>query len=166
MVGADCGKPDRADLQQHDRIQAEDSRGVRCGLCHQRDHQYARGADDDLDGHASDLAEDAARGRLYLPREILDAHGLTQRDPQAVLDDPTLPAACRALAAVAEKHFIDAQAAMDACEARAMRPARAMMRYYRALYDQLLKNDWQNPQIRVRLPFWRKLLIAFQGLLD
>ena len=52
-----------------------------------------------------DLDEDAGRGRLYLPREILDRHGIARSDPAAVLRHPALPAACRDLAAIAEGHF-------------------------------------------------------------
>src|SRR5260370_40925817 len=48
-----------------------------------------------------DLDEDAARGRLYLPREILDRHGIRGAEPAERLRHPALPAACRRLAAIA-----------------------------------------------------------------
>ena len=35
-----------------------------------------------------DLGEDAERGRLYLPEELLAAHGITSRSPAEVLRDP------------------------------------------------------------------------------
>src|SRR5579872_3338652 len=35
-----------------------------------------------------DLAEDGARGRLYLPRELLERHGIAAREPAAVLTHP------------------------------------------------------------------------------
>src|SRR6516225_9145387 len=69
-----------------------------------------------------DLDEDAGRGRLYLPREILDAHGIGGADPATVLRHPALPAACRALAAIAEDHFTESARAMAQCRRRAMRP--------------------------------------------
>src|SRR3546814_5831310 len=40
-----------------------------------------------------DIAEDAARGRLYLPRELLQRHGIESDDPATVLRDPRLGAA-------------------------------------------------------------------------
>ncbi len=40
-----------------------------------------------------DLAEDAERGRLYLPREWLDEAGVPH-DPAAALASPGLPAVC------------------------------------------------------------------------
>ena len=48
-----------------------------------------------------DLDEDARRGRLYLPREILDRHGIATTEPLAVLRHPALPATCRDVAALA-----------------------------------------------------------------
>src|SRR5260370_35475547 len=46
-----------------------------------------------------DLDEDAARGRLYLPREILDRHGMRAANPAEELRHPELPAASRGLPA-------------------------------------------------------------------
>ena len=72
-----------------------------------------------------DLAEDAERGRLYLPRDLLVDVGIIATEPAAVLQHPSLGAACDALADIAEKHFADARAAMKQCSRRAMRPAKA-----------------------------------------
>src|SRR5260370_17708229 len=62
-----------------------------------------------------DLDEDARRGRLYLPREILDRHGIRGAEPAEVLRHPALPAACRDLPAIAKPHFADAASAMAPC---------------------------------------------------
>src|SRR5690242_6675067 len=45
-----------------------------------------------------DLDEDARRGRLYLPFELIERHGIRNTDPAAVLAHPALPAVCRELA--------------------------------------------------------------------
>jgi len=50
-----------------------------------------------------DLAEDAARGRLYLPRELLSAQGITEREPQAVLRHRRLGAVCEQLVEIAAR---------------------------------------------------------------
>ena len=52
-----------------------------------------------------DLDEDAAMGRLYLPREALAAAGIATRDPKAVVDDPRIDAACRWVAAKAHEQY-------------------------------------------------------------
>jgi phytoene synthase len=98
-----------------------------------------------------DLDEDCRRGRLYLPRDILDRHGIATDEPAAVLHHPALPAACRELAALAERHFRDADRAMARCSRRAMRPAAVMGAIYHATLRALLRADWRDPARRVSL---------------
>jgi len=113
-----------------------------------------------------DLDEDARRGRLYLPREILERHGIRGDDPLAVLRHPALPAACRELAAQAARHFSEAAEAMARCRRRAMRPAAVMGAFYRATLDALLRAGWRDPSRRIGLSKRRKLaLVLRHGLL-
>jgi phytoene synthase len=113
-----------------------------------------------------DLAEDAARQRLYLPREILDRHGIRGSEPAAVLRHPALPAVCRDLAATAEQHFTQAECAIARCRRRAMRPAAVMSAIYRATLSALQRSGWRDPAERVgvssSLKFW---LVLRHGLL-
>ena len=113
-----------------------------------------------------DLDEDAQRGRLYLPREILERHGIRGSEPADVLRHPALPAVCRDLAAIAEGHFGDAEQAMARCSRRAMRPAAVMGAFYRAMLDALLRSEWRDPALRVGLSKPQKLwLVLRHGLL-
>jgi phytoene synthase len=110
-----------------------------------------------------DLDEDARRGRLYLPREILDANGIAGADPGAVLRHQALPAACHALAAIAEDHFRASRSAMAQCRRRAMRPAAAMGAVYRATLAELVRRGWREPRgPRVSLPKPLKLWLALR----
>jgi phytoene synthase len=112
-----------------------------------------------------DLAEDAERGRLYLPRELLDRHGIRSDDPVTVLRHPALPAACRDLADVALQHFDAAEAAMARASRRAMRPAALMGAFYRATLDALVAAGWRDPTARISLSKGRKLwLVLRHGL--
>jgi len=113
-----------------------------------------------------DLDEDADRHRLYLPREVLDRHGIAGSDPTAVLRHPVLPAVCRDVAAVAEGHFRDARRAMMGCSRRAMRPAAVMAAIYHATLSALLRSGWREPAARVSLSKPLKLwLVLRHGLL-
>jgi phytoene synthase len=116
-----------------------------------------------------DLDEDAQRGRLYLPREILDRHGIRGAEPlelQGVLRHSALPAACPDLAAIAERHFNEATQAMARCSRRAMRPAAVMGAFYHAMLDALLRSGWRDPALRVSLSKAQKLwLVLRHGLL-
>jgi squalene synthase HpnD len=112
-----------------------------------------------------DLDEDARRRRLYLPREILERHGVHNADPIAALRHPALPAACRELAAIAETHFRDSARAMAQCHRRAMRPAAVMGAVYQATLQQLLRGEWRHPAARLSLPKPLKLwLVLRHGL--
>lgn len=113
-----------------------------------------------------DLDEDARRGRLYLPREVLDRHGIRSDEPAAVLRHPALPAVCRDVAAIALGHFAAARAAMVECSRRAMRPAAVMGAFYRAMLEALLRDSWRDPSARVSLSKGQKLrLVLRHGLI-
>jgi phytoene synthase len=113
-----------------------------------------------------DIAEDAARGRLYLPRELLVAAEIDPGVMSVVLRHPALPRACEALAAIAERHFADAAAAMAQCPRRTMRPAAVMGAVYHAILVRLRRRGWAALEEPVKLPSALKLWLALRhGLL-
>jgi phytoene synthase len=113
-----------------------------------------------------DLAEDAERGRLYLPRDLLVDVGIITTEPDAVLHHPSLGAACDALADIAEDHFAKARAAMKECSRSAMKPARAMGAVYHAQLVLLRRRGWRRFAEPVKLSKPKKLWIALRyGLL-
>ncbi len=106
-----------------------------------------------------DLAEDAGRGRLYLPLEWLEAEGVPP-DPGLALGHPGLAAVCNRMMVDAEQHFAAADAAMRRCDPAAMRPARLMGATYAALLARLRRR--RDPRDSVALPKWQKLWIALR----
>ena len=114
-----------------------------------------------------DLAEDAADGRLYLPREALDAGGIQGDEPVAVLAHPGLPAACAWVAARAEARYGEAEAlrsAMAPADARALRPAVIMTAVYRRIFERLGERGWQRALEPLSLSKADKLWIALRCL--
>lgn len=113
-----------------------------------------------------DLKQDAQAGRLYLPRELLDLHGVTARDPDEVLAHPGLAQVCDDLADMAERRFREAEAILARRRDKALRPAVVMMVSYRRLLVRLLATRWRSLDRRVGLPRTAKLWIALRyGLL-
>jgi len=113
-----------------------------------------------------DLAEDAERGRLYLPRELLERHGIAERTPARVLAHPAVGAVCDEVATMAEAHFVNAAAAMEQCSRRAMRPAAVMGAVYHASLDRLRRRGWARLDVPVSLPRPVKIWLALRhGLL-
>jgi phytoene synthase len=108
-----------------------------------------------------DVREDAKIGRLYLPDELLSAHGIASRDPQTVAAHPAVPLVCRDLGALARQHYTEAYAAMAQCSHRAMRPAAVMMAMYREIFDRLEAAHWQ-PGDGIHIPKIRKIWCALR----
>jgi phytoene synthase len=108
------------------------------------------------------LAADAGRHRLYLPRELLHAHGIFATTPSWVLAQPALPDVCRDLALLAERHYAAAAEAIGACPRWTMRPAAVMLGIYRALLHELLARGWRQLDEPVRILAWRKLALVLR----
>lgn len=89
-----------------------------------------------------DLRDDADMGRLYMPRELLQLHGITSQDPEEVLAHPALPGVCQALSLHAETAYRQAEAALERCDAKAMRPAIIMMHVYRRVLQRYQQRGW------------------------
>jgi len=104
-----------------------------------------------------DLAEDAARGRLYLPSDLLAAHGIEARAACAVLADPALPGVCADLAARARQRFADARNLLARCDRRRMRPAAVMLAVYERVLARLERRGWRRLDVPVRLSRGEKL---------
>jgi presqualene diphosphate synthase len=111
-----------------------------------------------------DLDEDAAMGRLYLPREILQAVSITETDPATVLAHPKLVAVCAVLVDLAREHFAKANAIMKAAPRRAVRAPRIMAEAYGLILNRLVARGFDPPREPVRLPRARLLLIVLRNL--
>ena len=99
-----------------------------------------------------DLAEDAARDRLYLPGEWLRDAGIPFLPPTEVLARPELPQLCKMMARQAHRYFNSAEGAMRDCDRRAMRPARLMAASYRAVLRRLERRGWTRLDEAVKVP--------------
>ncbi|MBO1324856.1 presqualene diphosphate synthase HpnD [Acetobacter sp. TBRC 12305] len=96
-----------------------------------------------------DIPEDAARGRLYLPADLLTRFKVPH-DPIKAMDAPGLEGVCRVLATRAEDHFRAAFTIMKACRGRTIMPARIMGAGYRAILLKLCKRGWAPAVLRDR----------------
>jgi squalene synthase HpnD len=113
-----------------------------------------------------DLKEDAARGRLYLPRELLAAEGIESSDPARVLAHPGLPRVCDALAARATDDFARAERWLVGARRSTVRPALVMMHVYRRTLDGVLARGWRDLDRPVRISPAARLWLAIRhGLL-
>ena len=113
-----------------------------------------------------DLDEDAEKGRLYLPREMLLAAGIDETDPKAALDHPALGIACRELAERVGQLFAAAEKLMGAERPRVVRAPRLMALVYEDTLQQLVERGWAPPRSPVRVGRGKLLWIVLRhGLL-
>ena len=112
-----------------------------------------------------DVFDDAAQGRLYLPRELLEEYGITDFNPSAVIENPAVAGVCDELSEVAENRFAEAAKAFAACDRKALKPAFAMMDVYRLLLRRMRVRGWTRLDKRVRIGPLAKLWVALKHML-
>ncbi|MFM2150669.1 MAG: hypothetical protein RLZZ187_2975 [Pseudomonadota bacterium] len=111
-----------------------------------------------------DAEEDAALDRVYVPRSLLDRHGVATDDAAAIVAHPGFAACCAELAQQAEAGFARAEAELAQFDTRALKPARVMMWGYRRLLDRMLATGFDAPRTRARLTKGERLRMALLAL--
>jgi presqualene diphosphate synthase len=97
-----------------------------------------------------DIDEDAAIGRLYLPREALAAAGVTTDEPLAAAADPKLAAACPEVVARARWHFEQTEPIMSKVPRAAVRAPRLMAAAYRSILEKMAADGFAPPRRRAK----------------
>jgi presqualene diphosphate synthase len=105
-----------------------------------------------------DLDEDCARGRLYLPREALQAAGITDFDPASALAHPALGQVCAEVAARAREHFDVSWKIIAKGPGRNVKAPALMAAAYGSILDRLLARGFAAPRPRVSASKGRVLL--------
>ena len=112
-------------------------------------HNLGRGLQ--LTNILRDLDEDASIGRLYLPREALEAAGITGHDPDAVIADPRIDLACKVVATQARDYYAKADAVMARRPAGRLAAPRLMSAVYGRILDGMQAKGWAAPRERVKI---------------
>jgi len=107
-----------------------------------------------------DVGEDAASGRIYLPREDLRRLGVREESLRAPELSDELRMLLGLYAERARIYYDRAAAALPASERRALRPAEAMGRIYRTLLEELQQRGFPCLGESVRLSKTRRVAIA------
>ncbi|MEI9965449.1 MAG: squalene/phytoene synthase family protein [Caulobacteraceae bacterium] len=98
-----------------------------------------------------DLDEDAAIGRLYLPRELLEAASVDTADPEIAIADPRVDGVCRELAKVAHQHYAAAAKVLAARPAGRLAAPRLMGAVYSRILSKTEADGWAPPRRRAKL---------------
>jgi squalene synthase HpnD len=111
-----------------------------------------------------DIDEDAAIGRVYLPRETLATAGLAAPTP-ALVRDAALDAACAPLVEQARAHFRASWALMAHRPRRMVVAPRLMAHVYGAILDKLVARGFAPPRAAVRVSRPRLLAALLRYML-
>lgn len=98
-----------------------------------------------------DLDEDAARGRLYLPREALEEAGVGNFAPHAALASPALDQVCAPVMSRAREHFEQADLVMAGLPKSTVKAPYLMAAGYRSILDGLTTRGFAPPRTPVRM---------------
>jgi len=93
-----------------------------------------------------DLDEDGRAGRLYLPREVLLAAGISETEPAKVLDHPALGDACASIVDRARGHFAEAREVMANEPVEVVRTPLLMAMVYHDKLERLAARGWAPPR--------------------
>ncbi|MDX1717011.1 MAG: presqualene diphosphate synthase HpnD [Anderseniella sp.] len=85
-----------------------------------------------------DVDEDAGIGRVYLPRELMEKHGLDWSEPKTLTSQDGYVAMWRELAEIARQEYDFADDAMALCRKDVMRPARIMKSVYQRNLERMM----------------------------
>jgi squalene synthase HpnD len=97
-----------------------------------------------------DIDEDAAIGRVYLPREHIEAAGIAITEPLTLVQDRRIDAACRPLAGIAYGHYRAAASILaDRPRGHLIAP-RLMAEVYSGLLRQMERAGWAPPRTPIR----------------
>lgn len=113
-----------------------------------------------------DVREDAARDRIYLPLEDLQAFGVRERDILDGKRSPELGRLLRYEAQRARAHYLRARAAIDKTERRQLVIAEIMGDIYYRILEQLERIDYDVFTRRAKVPNHQKMAIAFGRFVD
>ena len=109
-----------------------------------------------------DVVEDAGLGRLYLPRELLEKHGVPLGPPDAALRHPGLARVCDDLAVTADQRFKEAAALLRNMQRRPLKGARIILIVYQRLLQRLRQRGFTRLDEPVSLSKAEKLWLLLR----
>lgn len=108
-----------------------------------------------------DVGDDARRGRIYLPVNDLQAHGVKAADILNARYSPEFTALMRTQAQHARRAYAQAMQALPDVDRRAQRPGLMMAAIYHALLEEIERSDFAVLHQRISLTPIRKLRLAW-----
>lgn len=107
-----------------------------------------------------DIPEDLGRDRIYLAAEDLSREGISEAELRAGTMTPRLRRFMMEMVERTEKLYDEAKPLYERLTPSQSKTMRAMMRIYRAILDEIRRQEYDVWMKRPRVPTWRKLAIV------
>lgn len=117
-----------------------------------------------LTNMARDVAEDARRGRRYLPANWFEPARVPESTADLARCEPAIRQATRRLLAMAESYYASGEAGLAWLPSRVRPGIRIAARVYREIGTMIERQNHSPLAPRARVPAWRKAAIAWRGL--
>jgi len=112
-----------------------------------------------------DIGEDAAKNRVYLPREDLERFSVTENDLRAPRVSPVLRKLLEFEAARARRYYNESAPLIAMIHKRSRASLKALIAIYSCLLDRIAAADYEVLAHRVRVSTWEKLWILLRSSL-
>ncbi len=109
-----------------------------------------------------DVKEDALRDRIYLPQDMMQRHGVTEKDLLSGQFSPSLAALLHELAQNAEDHYQSAMTNLPETDRWNQRCGLIMSSIYHAILDRIKQRNFDVMGRRISIPTLAKLWIAWR----
>nr|CRH07323.1 putative squalene/phytoene synthase [Candidatus Magnetococcus massalia] len=109
-----------------------------------------------------DVAEDAQRGRIYLPEDLLTRHGVAREEILQGDRPPALTQAMIELSSLAEEHFTQASQLVDGPLYGKLLAARAMGAVYHARLRRLITLEFPQDKQQAGISRWHKIRLCLR----
>jgi phytoene synthase len=118
-----------------------------------------------------DVGEDWRSDRLYLPRDLMDVHGVGPSMVDGIVSGRgPVPLAyrelCEELMSIADQHYEAAFSALPDLPRSFARPVAVAARVYQGIHDEIRRLGYDNGTHRAHTRFTRKLRLGLAGLVD
>jgi phytoene synthase len=127
-------------------------------------HAIALGEAFQLTNFLRDVAEDADRGRVYLPADLMAAHGVTREQLFDKRFDGRFAALMREMVAVVRRRYDDAEAGIPLLAPESRDCVRAARDLYGGILTEIERAGYRVLDRRVRVPRSRRLAVFARRL--
>ncbi len=113
-----------------------------------------------------DIKDDAMRGRLYLPVELLKQANITSKDPLTVVTDKNLISVRETLSRDVSVCFEKAFDTLQCTDRKITRPLRFILHIYKRYFDIMQNRGWEIISPKPIIGFKDKVAIVYKVVFD